>query len=106
MTTTRHSILIVLAWSTQEPTGKRLGNAHLVRNGGNVFIFNQTGHIILARLTPKGYEERGRCLLVKPSAVYQAKWELAWAHPAFANKCVYVRNDHELVCVSLADDDG
>jgi len=25
-----------------------------------------------------------------------------WSHPAFANRCVFARNDKELVCVSLA----
>jgi outer membrane protein assembly factor BamB len=25
-----------------------------------------------------------------------------WSHPAFANQCVYMRNDKEMVCVSLA----
>ncbi|MDZ4401394.1 PQQ-binding-like beta-propeller repeat protein [Prosthecobacter sp.] len=91
-------------WSTQEPTGKRMGNAHLVRNGDRVFLFNHSGHLILARLTPKGYEERGRCLLVEPTAGYRAQGALTWAHPAYANKCVFARNDRELVCVSLAAD--
>jgi WD40 repeat protein len=92
-------------WSTQEPTSKRMGNAHLVRNGDHVFIFNHTGHLILAHLTPKGYEERGRCLLVEPTAGYRAQGALTWAHPAFANQCVFVRNDRELVCASLAAKD-
>ena len=92
-------------WSTQEPTSKRMGNAHLVRNGDDVFIFNHTGHLILAHLTPKGYEERGRCLLVEPTAGYRAQGPLTWAHPAFANQCVFVRNDRELVCASLAAKD-
>jgi hypothetical protein len=25
-----------------------------------------------------------------------------WCSPAFAGKCMFVRNDNELVCVSLA----
>ena len=28
--------------------------------------------------------------------------QVTWCHPAFANKCAYVRNDKEMVCVSLA----
>ena len=28
--------------------------------------------------------------------------KVVWSHPAFANRSVYVRNDHEIVCVSLA----
>jgi hypothetical protein len=27
---------------------------------------------------------------------------VVWTHPAFAEKAVFVRNDVELVCVSLA----
>jgi hypothetical protein len=27
---------------------------------------------------------------------------VVWSHPAFANRCVYARNDQEIVCVSLA----
>jgi len=30
---------------------------------------------------------------------------VVWSHPAFANKCVYARNDKEIVCVSLAADE-
>ncbi len=25
-----------------------------------------------------------------------------WAHPAFVDRCVYFKNDKEIVCVSLA----
>ncbi len=89
-------------WRTSEPTGGKLGNAHLTPNGDRVFLFNQQGHLVLARLTPKGYEERGRCLLVEPTAGYRAQGPVAWAHPAYANQCVLARNDRELVSVSLA----
>jgi hypothetical protein len=27
-----------------------------------------------------------------------------WSHPAFADRCMFARNDRELVCVSLAED--
>jgi WD40 repeat protein len=62
------------------------------------------GNFILARLTPKGYEELGRTLLVEPTAGYRPAGPLTWAHPAYANKCVFARNDRELVCASLAAD--
>jgi outer membrane protein assembly factor BamB len=89
-------------WTTREPTSGSYGNAHLTANDGRVFLFNHVGHLILARLTPKGYEELGRCLLVEPTAGYRAQGPITWAHPAFANKCVFARNDRELVCASLA----
>jgi hypothetical protein len=28
--------------------------------------------------------------------------KVVWSHPAFANKCIYLRNDHEILCYSLA----
>ena len=27
---------------------------------------------------------------------------VVWSHPAYANKCVFVRNDKEIICASLA----
>jgi outer membrane protein assembly factor BamB len=89
-------------WTSREPTSGSFGNAHLTSNGDRVFLFNHTGHLILARLTPKGYQEFGRDLLVEPTAGYRAQGPITWAHPAYANKCVYARNDRELVCASLA----
>ena len=41
-------------WRTTEVTGSgALGHAHLTPNGDRVFLFNQRGHLISARLTPK-----------------------------------------------------
>jgi hypothetical protein len=37
-------------WTTREPTSGSFGNAHLTPNGDRVFLFNHTGHLILARL--------------------------------------------------------
>ncbi|MBI1916197.1 MAG: PQQ-binding-like beta-propeller repeat protein [Planctomycetes bacterium] len=88
-------------WSTQEPTR---GTAHLTPNGDRVFLFDQSGHLLLARLSPKGYQELGRCLLVEPTAGYRPQGRVSWAHPAYANQCVFARNDRELVCASLAAD--
>jgi WD40 repeat protein len=91
-------------WANQEPASKRMGTAHLTPNGDRVFLFNHTGHLILAKLSPKGYEELGRCLLVEPTAGYRPQGPITWAHPAYANKCVFARNDRHLVCASLAAD--
>jgi WD40 repeat protein len=89
-------------WSTREPTSGSYGNAHLTPNGDRVFLFNHTGHLILAKLRPQGYQELGRCPLVEPTAGYRAQGPITWAHPAYANKSVFARNDRELVCASLA----
>ena len=28
--------------------------------------------------------------------------KVVWSHPAFARRCVFIRNDKEILCVSLA----
>ncbi len=89
-------------WITQEPTGRRLGTVHLTPHGDRVFLFNQIGHLILAKLSPAGYQELGRCLLIEPTAGYRAQGVVTWSHPAFANKHVFARSDRELICASLA----
>lgn len=89
-------------WRTREATSKHFGMAHIVTSGDRCFLLNQQGHLILARLTPDGYREFGRMPLVEPTAGYRAAGPVCWAHPAFANKHVFARNDRELVCVSLA----
>lgn len=91
-------------WKTRDATSKQFGMAHLVVNGERCFLLNQQGHLIAARLTPEGYQELGRMPLIEPTAGYRAAGPVCWAHPAFANKHVFARNDHDLVCVSLAAD--
>ncbi len=91
-------------WMTREPTGgteTRWANAFLVRNGDRYFLFNEKGDLIIARLTPKGYEEVSRAHLLDPDNKLPGR-PVVWSHPAFANKAVFARNDHEIVCVSLA----
>lgn len=90
-------------WTTQEPTGTTpLASAHLTPNGDRVFLFNHKGQLVVARLTPEGYQELGRCLLVEPTAGVRAQGPVTWSHPAYANRHVFARNDRELVSASLA----
>jgi hypothetical protein len=89
-------------WRTRAPTSERFGMAHLVMHGDRCFLLNQQGHLIAAELTRDGYHEHGRMLLVEPTAGYRAGGPVCWAHPAFADRHVFARNDRELVCVSMA----
>ena len=77
------------------------GTAFLVKNGDRFFLFSESGDLIIAKLSPKGYEEISRCKLLAPTNEAFGR-ELVWSHPAFADKCVFARNDKELVCASLA----
>ncbi len=91
-------------WETAEPVaGKRLGSAEcfLIKNGDRFFVFNEKGDLLLARLTPKGYEQISRTHLLDPTSSAFNR-DVLWTPPAFAHRCIYVRNDKELVCVSLA----
>ncbi len=81
----------------------RWSNIHMVQNGERWWMFNERGELIIARLSPQGYEEISRAKLLEPT-----RWQLnrrggvCWSHPAFANRHVFIRNDQELVCASLA----
>lgn len=91
-------------WETLQATGgqeARWGHAFLVPQAEQFFIFNEKGDLLIARLTPKGYEELGRAHIVDPSNTMAGR-PVVWTHPAFANKSAYIRNDKEIVCVSLA----
>ncbi len=92
-------------WETLAATtnGKpvRWATAFLVKNGARFFLFNEKGDLIIAKLTPGGYEEISRAHLLDPTNSDPGR-PVVWSHPAFANRSVYARNDKELVCVSLA----
>ena len=85
------------------PDGKemRWANAFIVKNQDRFFLFNEKGDLIIAHLTPKGYEEISRAHVIDPDN-RDAGRLVDWSHPAFANRRMYVRNDSEIVCVDLA----
>jgi hypothetical protein len=96
-------------WTTLEPTSggtvpkDRWSSAFLVPHRDRVFIFNERGDLILARLTPQGYEEKGRAHVIDPDMPASGGGrKVVWSHPAFANRRIYARNDREIVCASLA----
>jgi outer membrane protein assembly factor BamB len=94
-------------WETyQATTGKptRWGNAFLTPNGDRWFLFNELGELIIARLTPEKYEEISRAKILDPTNTAAGR-DVVWSHPAFANRCLYARNDREIICVSLAASD-
>jgi outer membrane protein assembly factor BamB len=92
-------------WETLAPVGgKRLihGTAFLIKNGDRFFLASETGDLIIARLSPKEYREISRTKLLQPTSDTFGR-KVVWSYPAFADKCIFWRNDKELVCVSLAD---
>ncbi|HMO14354.1 MAG TPA: PQQ-like beta-propeller repeat protein [Pirellulaceae bacterium] len=73
----------------------------IVRNGHHFYIANEVGELIIATMSPQGYEELDRAKILEPTG-QTGNRDVVWSHPAFANQCVYWRNDKEIVCVSLA----
>jgi len=81
----------------------RWAMAHLIPNGDKVWLFNEKGELIIGRLSPAGFAEIDRAKLIAPTLPQlRRRGGVCWSHPAFAEKHVYIRNDEELVCASLA----
>lgn len=89
-------------WQTFAATGQgRWWNAFLIPHEDRFFIHNEQGDLIIANLTPAGYEEVSRAKLVEPTRPVKRRMTI-WSHPAFAMKSVFARNDNEIVRVNLA----
>jgi outer membrane protein assembly factor BamB len=72
----------------------------IIPQGDRHFLFSDQGDLIIARLTPKGYTEIDRAHVIEPTLFSRGR-DVVWTHPAFANGCMVVRNDQEIICVSL-----
>ncbi len=93
-------------WMTLQATevpdeSVRWANAFLIAQGDRFFLPNEKGDLLIARLTPKGYEAIDRAHILEPTGPIGDR-KVVWSHPAFAHKSMYARNDKEIVCVSLA----
>ncbi len=93
-------------WETMEVTKEkaRWASGFIVRQGDRYFINNDRGELIIAKLSPQGYQELSRTQLIKPTTNPGNRRELGavnWSHPAYANRHIIVRNDEEIVSMSL-----
>jgi hypothetical protein len=92
-------------WETMAATtgGRPAGSAtaFMVKNHDRYFLFNELGDLIIARLSPSGYDEISRVHLLEPTGDGFGR-KVLWSHPAFAHRCIYARNDKKLACFSLA----
>lgn len=95
-------------WESFEPTRKgetrRISHGtafvtHLV-DTDRYLLFSELGDLITARLTREGYEELGRAHVIEPTGEAFGR-AVVWSHPAYADKTAFVRNDKEVVAVSL-----
>ena len=88
--------------ATTEGEKLRWATAFVVQQGDRFILANDQGDLIIANMTPKGYEEISRAHVVEPTNP-DANRPVIWSHPAFANKCVYWRNDKEISCISMGE---
>jgi outer membrane protein assembly factor BamB len=80
----------------------RYGTAFIVKQADRFVLFNEQGDLIFANLTREGYRELGRFHVLEPTNKVFGR-QVVWSHPAFAERCLFARNDKELVCVDLSD---
>jgi hypothetical protein len=91
-------------WKTYDFIGGNrtdCGTAFVVPHATRFWVYNDQGELFLSELTTKGHKILTRAKIIEPLEKARGR-TVVWSHPAFARKCVFVRNDKELVCVSLA----
>ena len=73
----------------------------IVKNGEHWYLTTEQGELIIAQMSPEGFTEIGRTTLLDATSTNWGR-QIVWSHPAYANQCIYARNDKEIVCISLA----
>ncbi len=85
----------------------RWGSGFLVKHGDKYFFNNDNGDLLILKLTPEGPIEIDRTHLIDPdtNSGFGPRKLFAstvnWVHPAYANKHIVIRNDHEILRASL-----
>ncbi len=93
-------------WETLDLTQEnaRWVSAQIVKNGDRYFINTDRGDLVIAKLSPQGYQEIDRVRVITPTNPVTRRRELgavSWTHPAYANRHLIIRNDKEIVRYSL-----
>ncbi len=81
----------------------RWSTIHMVRQAERVWMFNERGELLIARLSPAGLKIIDRSQLIEPTSVQlNQRGGVCWTHPAFAEQSIFARNDNRIVRASLA----
>ncbi|MGL6074956.1 MAG: PQQ-binding-like beta-propeller repeat protein [Fimbriiglobus sp.] len=81
--------------------GAGSGTAFLTKNGDKYYLFGETGRLTIAKLSPEKYDELDSAQIIEATGEAFGR-KVVWSCPAFSNQCIFVRNDKELACFSLA----
>lgn len=82
----------------------RWSTAHLIPQRGTdrIWILNEEGELLLARLSPQGFEVISRTHIIEPTTdQLNRRGGVTWSHPAFSNGHIYLRNGKELIAIDL-----
>jgi outer membrane protein assembly factor BamB len=89
-------------WHTDKVTDRKSGpSIHITPHGETAFLYTNLGELIHARLTRSGYEELSRTKLLTPVYMFSGR-KISWSPAAYAHRCVFVRDEAEILCASLA----
>ncbi|MCC6494156.1 MAG: PQQ-like beta-propeller repeat protein [Pirellulales bacterium] len=91
-------------WETSQPVSERpaySGTALFVRQQDRVWMFVETGDLVIGRVSRAGFEELDRAHVIQPTNNAFGR-DVVWSMPAFANRRAYIRNDQECICVDLS----
>ena len=92
-----------LVWRDKKIFAKNpamFGTLFIVENEGRYLMFSDEGELIIAKLSPSGFEQVDRTKILEPTGAARGR-KIVWAHPAFSNGCMFARNDKEIVCIEL-----
>ncbi len=93
-------------WESLAPVGlkkpTRWGTVFVTPHEERYFLFSENGDLAIAELSPKGYREISRAHIIEPNGLDMRQRKIVWSHPAYAMRSCFVRNDTELIRVSLA----
>lgn len=93
-------------WTSLALTGEPIPNdkwstAFLVPHDKHCFIFTDRGDLYITRLTAAGCELVDKTHLCDPDMSLGAR-KVIWSHPAFANRCIFVRRNSEMIAFLLS----
>jgi outer membrane protein assembly factor BamB len=81
----------------------RWSTVHMVSEGERVWMFNERGELLITTISPEKLTILSRASLIEPTLTQlRQRGGVCWAHPAFAEKSVFARNDVRIVKASLA----
>jgi len=93
-----------VVWTGTEIFGEKgafCGAVFWVDAGELVYGLTDQGNLVILKLTPEKCEVVASAHVLEPTHAAKGR-RAVWSHPAFADGRVYMKNDKEIVCVSLA----